>query len=93
MSSAILCQYARLNVYQSVFIKSPTRMTVKCTLLWYTLTLCTHTQHTIECTTPVVYLDFMYTRTHARTLTHTHTHTNTYNTTHMHTHTNTYTIH
>ena len=37
----------------------------------YTLTSCTHTTHAIECTTLVVYLDFV----HAHTDRHTHKHT------------------
>ena len=89
MSSAILSQSAGLNVYQSVYHIARLEWPLNVPLLWYTLTLCAHNTHTIECTTPVVYLDFMHIRRHTHTFAHTHTHTHTYTHTPMHTlHTN-----
>ena len=104
MSSAILCQSARLYLANPLPICQTKCLSIcvlsncqtendplNVPLLWYTLLLrASHTTHIIECTNPVVYLDFVHTRLHrhmhsAHTCTHTHTHTHA----HAHTHTRT----
>ena len=85
MSSAILCQSARLNVYQS---NCQTRMTVECATPVVHLDF-VHT-HNTQLNVPLLWYIFTsYTQAHAQQ-THTHIQTHKYN---AHAYTNTYTTH